>query len=424
MKILIKEVKVINAKENNSESVDILIEQGIIAKIDKHLSVDADSIIDAKGLYALPGLIDMHTHLREPGFTNKETIKTGTMAAARGGYTTVCCMPNTKPVIDCEESLKALIKTIELDASIRVYPIGAITKGQKSVELVDFSIMKKNGAIALSDDGLPVQNNVLLKDAMLLGKKHDLLIVEHCEDMELSRGGVINEGEKAALLGFRGIPSLSEELAINRDIMIAEYTKTRLHIAHISTKKSAELIRDAKKRGINITCEVTPHHIALSEDIIQAEFTDCKVNPPLRTKEDIIALKEALVDGTIDVIATDHAPHEEKSKDFNIASNGISGIETAFCVCYTELVQKGYLSLDELIGKMSYYPAKLLGLDSGVIKIGKAADIILVNLDEALTVDKNNFLSMGKNTPFHGREYCGKVIYTICNGKIVYGEEK
>ena len=331
-------------------------------------------------------------------------------------------MPNTRPVIDDEASLSKLMSIIEKDAAIKVHPIAAISKGQKSTELVEMDKLFNMGAVAFSDDGRPVETAAFMMEALLAAKANDYIIIDHCEELSLAAGGVINQGRQSEKLGIRGIHPLSEELSVMRDIMIAEATDSRIHIAHVSTARSAEIIRAAKRRGVKVTCEVTPHHIGLTEDIITAGFTDCKVNPPLRTAADVEALKEALKDGTIDVIATDHAPHHEGSKgeDFYSAAFGISGIETAFSVCYTELVETGILTLKDLSAKMSKNPAEILKLDRGIIGIGCSADLVIVDTRRRITVNRDNFLSKGKNSPFHGRTYVGDIIYTIVDGNVVY----
>lgn len=422
VKLLIKSCSIVNPTVDYEGERDIYIEDGIIAKIGTSLSFQADRVIDAAGYKVVPGFIDMHTHLREPGFERKETVKTGTRAAARGGYTAICCMPNTRPAIDDEASLSTLMEIIKRDAAVKVYPIAAVTKGQKSIELTDMKTLKGMGAVAFSDDGKPVANAASMREALLRGKENGCLIIDHCEDLSLAEGGVINEGERSRQLGLKGIPALSEELNVIRDILIAEDCCARVHIAHISTGKSADMVRAAKKRGVQVTCEVTPHHMALSEDMIEEGLTDCKVNPPLRTEGDVALLKEALADGTIDVIATDHAPHhrDDKGKDFYTAAFGISGIETSFSVCYTELVLKGTLTLKELTRKMSYNPAKILNLESGEIREGSPADIAIVDTEKRITVDRERLISKGKNTPFHGRSYTGDIVYTIVGGKVVY----
>ena len=422
MKILIKKACIVNAEVDYPKGIDILIVDGVIEQIGNLISAEVDEIIDGTGLTVMPGFVDMHCHLREPGFEYKETVASGTKAAARGGYTTICCMPNTKPVIDNEDMLKKLIEIIDIDAVVNVLPLAAVSIGQQSQSLTEMKKLKELGAIAFSDDGQPVSNNGVMLAALLKAKDNGVLIIDHCEDHSLVKGGVVNEGKKAEELDLPGISNLSEEMPVVRDIMLAAEADYKIHIAHVSTKGTINIISEAKKHGVQVTCEVTPHHIALSDDIIEEGYTDCKVNPPLRSVKDTQAIKLALRDGTIDVIATDHAPHDEteKTKDFYKAANGISGIETSFAVCYTELVETGILSLKELVAKMSCNPSKILGINKGKVAIGEAADIVIVDLKKIIKIDKNTFFSKGKNTPFHGRSYKGEIVYTIVKGKIVY----
>lgn len=422
MGLLLKNCNIVDPENRYEEAMDIYIEDGKITRIEASIEQQADRVIDTAGYIVMPGFVDMHAHLREPGFEYKETVYTGTRAAARGGYTTICCMPNTKPVIDNEEALTSLQDIIRRDAAINVLPIAAITKGQKSIELTDMKNLKSLGAAAFSDDGRPVLSAAFLREALLLAREYDWLISEHCEELSLAEGGAINLGAASERLGIKGIHPLSEELNIMRDIMLAEETGGHIHIAHVSTAKSADIIRAAKAKGIRVTCEVTPHHIGMTEDMITPGFTDCKVNPPLRRAADVKALKEALQDGTIDVIATDHAPHHvsEKGEDFYKAAFGISGIETAFSVCYTELVETGILTLEQLAGKLASRPAKLLKLSAGEIKQGMTADLVIVDINRSITVDKGKMVSKGRNTPFHGRSYKGDIIYTIAGGRVAY----
>lgn len=426
MKLLIRNVRVVDAITDYPDICDVFIKDGIIIDIGEVLNYKADQIIDAYGLTAMPGFVDMHCHLREPGFEHKETVKTGTMAAAKGGYTTICCMPNTKPVIDSEASLLALKSIINEDAVVNVLPIAAISINQKSEHLTDMPKLKALGAIAFSDDGQPVSNSKLMLEALETAKENDLLLIDHCEDHNLVKGGVINQGRKAKELGLKEISNESEEVPVARDVMLAKEVGYKVHIAHVSTKGSTEIIRNAKAQGVMITCEATPHHIALSDENIRPGFTDCKVNPPLRSSKDVEAIKQALKDGTIDVIATDHAPHhkDEKDSDFYKAPFGISGIETAFSVCYTELVEPGMLSLKGLVEKMSLNPSRILGINKGSLKVGQTADLTIADLNKTLNIDKESFYSMGKNTPFHGRSCKGEVIYTIVNGNVAYKKEE
>lgn len=422
MKMLIKNAHVVDAIDDYTTLCDVFIKDGFVEDIGEGLCYEAEQIIDADGFTVMPGFVDMHCHLRQPGFENKETVASGTKAAARGGYTTICCMPNTKPVIDNQESLSMLMDIIKEAAVVKVLPIAAISINQKSEGLTDMVKLKALGAVAFSDDGQPVSNNELMLSALKAAKEHDLLLIDHCEDKSLVNGGVINQGKKSEELGLLGISNLTEEQPIARDVMLAKEAGYKIHIAHVSTEGSADIIRKAKEQGTKVTCEVTPHHLALSEDIIKQGYTDCKVNPPLRTKKDIEALKLALEDGTIDAIATDHAPHhkEEKGNDFYKAPFGISGIETSFSVCYTELVESGLLSLKELSAKMSQNPSNILGIAGGRLTVGATADIVIVDLNKTVIINKNEFYSKGKNTPFHERSYKGEVVYTIVNGQIAY----
>lgn len=426
MSILIKNAQIVDSVEDFQGTWDVLIRNGEIAEIDRNLDCHGDQVIDVKGLTVLPGFVDMHCHLREPGFEHKETVASGSAAAARGGYTTICCMPNTRPVIDSEESLSMLTEIIKRDALVNVFPIAAISVNQKGEALTDMVRLKENGAVAFSDDGQPVYDSALMESALEKAKQHELLLIDHCEAQELVKGGVINQGEKSKELGLCGISNLSEELPIERDVKLADKIGSRVHIAHVSTAGAVEIIRQAKARGTKVTCEATPHHIALSEAQIKPGYTDCKVNPPLRSDSDREAVKAGLIDGTIDVIATDHAPHhkEDKGEDFYKAAFGISGIETAFSVCYTELAASGLLSMKELVRKMSLNPSRILGIDKGRLAVGKAADLAIVDLNKTVVVDKGNFVSKGKNTPFHGRSYKGEVIYTIVKGEIVFKKEE
>ncbi|HYA12486.1 MAG TPA: dihydroorotase [Thermodesulfovibrionales bacterium] len=385
--------------------------------------------INAEGMFVIPGLIDMHVHLREPGFEYKETIKTGTAAAIRGGFTTVCCMPNTFPINDNASVTEFIIRK-SLDGLCTVLPIGAITKVQEGKELVEMGTMKDEGCIAFSDDGLPVMNSLIMRRALEYSKAFGLPIISHCEDLTLSEDGVMNEGLLSITLGLRGIPAESEQIMVFRDILLAELTGGKLHIAHVSTKGSVKLIRNAKTRGVNVTAETCPHYFSLTEDAVKNYDTNAKVNPPLRTKKDIEAIKEGLKDGTIDVIATDHAPHhrDEKLKEFDLAPSGISGLETALGLSL-KLVDEGVLTINQLAEKMSLNPARILGLltphlsslitgPKGTLAVGSDADITILDTEKEVTVEASKFLSKGKNTPFDGWVLKGAPLITISKGRI------
>lgn len=375
--------------------------------------------IDATGLYVLPGLVDMHVHLREPGFEHKETIKTGTMAAVKGGITSVCCMPNTNPVNDNAVVTGFIVRKALEDGMCSVYPIGAITKGQKGEELAEFGMMIGAGCVAFSDDGMPVMNSLIMRRALEYSRMFGIPIISHCEDLNLSEGGVINEGGLSATLGLRGIPAVAEDVMVARDIMLAEFTGGKLHIAHVSTEGSVRLIRQAKERGVNVTAETCPHYFTITEDGVKGYNTNAKVNPPLRTQGDIEAIEEGLRDGTINVIATDHAPHhrDEKLREFDKAPSGISGFETSLSLSL-RLVHEGILSMSQLIEKMAFNPAKILGLNAGTLKTGSDADITIVDMDREFKVEPDKFISKGKNTPFEGWVLKGMPVITICKGKI------
>ena len=385
--------------------------------------------INAEGMFVIPGLIDMHVHLREPGFEYKETIKTGTAAAIRGGFTTVCCMPNTSPINDNASVTEFIIRK-SLDGLCTVLPIGAITKAQKGKELVEMGTMKDEGCIAFSDDGLPVMNSLIMRRALEYSKAFGLPIISHCEDLTLSEDGVMSEGLLSMTLGLRGIPAEAEQIMVFRDILLAELTRGKLHIAHVSTEGSVKLIRDAKIRGVNVTAETCPHYFSLTEDAVRNYDTNAKVNPPLRTKKDIEAIKEGLKDGTIDVIATDHAPHhrDEKLREFDLAPSGISGLETALGLSM-KLVDEGVLTINQLAEKMSLNPARILGLltphlsslitgPKGTLAVGSDADITILDTEKEVTVEASKFVSKGKNTPFDGWVLKGVSLITISKGRI------
>ena len=429
MMIHIKNGHLIDPSEGLDGIGDVFIEHGKIREVrmqtakrsgSRDRGSDKSRIIDAKGCIVMPGLIDMHVHLREPGFEYKETIKTGTEAAVHGGFTTVCCMPNTYPVHDNASVTEFIIRRAAEEGSCSVLPIGAITKGQKGEELAEMGTMVNEGCIAFSDDGSPVMNSLIMRRALEYSKAFDVPVISHCEDVMLSDSGVVNEGLMSVTLGLKGIPAESEQIIIFRDIALAQLTGARLHIAHVSTEGSIQLIRDAKKRGVHVTAETCPHYFSLTEDAVRGYDTNAKVNPPLRTKRDREAIKEGLRDGTIDVIATDHAPHhaDEKLREFDMAPSGISGLDTALGLSLA-LVHEGVLTLQQLVKKMSTHPARILHMhDKGVLKAGSVADIVIADMNREWKVDAEKFVSKGKNTPFHGRTLKGRAVITMCKGKI------
>lgn len=421
MSILIKNGRVIDPANNIDGNYEIFIEGKKIRGIyPKAKGPKADKIIDASGCIVIPGLVDMHAHLRDPGFEYKESIRTGTMAAVRGGFTSVCCMPNTNPVNDNKTVTEFILRKNYAEGACFVYPIGAITKGQKGEELAEMGMMKEAGCIAFSDDGKPVMNSLIMRRALEYSKIFNILIISHCEDLRLSEGGVINEGFISTTLGLRGIPKAAEEVMVARDIALAGLTGGRLHIAHVSTEGSVRLIRDAKDRGISVTAETCPHYFCLTEDEIVNYNTSAKVNPPLRTERDVEAIKQGLKDNTIDVIATDHAPHhidDKYNKEFDAASFGISGLETAFSLGL-KLVEQGVLNLKQFIMKMSVTPSGIIGIPKGTLAEGADADLAVIDLSREFIVEPDKFLSKGKNTPFKGWQLKGAVLKTVSKGKI------
>ncbi len=423
MKILIQNGQVIDPASKTNGIMDILIENGIISKMEKNITDKADTIINAEGNWVTPGLIDVHVHLREPGYEYKETMATGTRSAAKGGFTTICCMPNTSPVCDSDIMVEYIKLKAQREGVIHVLPIGAITKGQNGEELSNIGKMAKAGACAISEDGKSVPSSGLLKTAMKYAKMFDIPVLSHCEDIALVAGGSMNAGASAQLLGLKGISNDSEEVIVARDVILAKSTNSKLHICHMSTKGSVEILKQAKLAGQNVTAEATPHHFTLSDDFITDYDGNTKMNPPLRSKEDVLAIRHALKDNIIEVIATDHAPHsiDEKNCEYEKVAFGIVGLETALPLGITVLVEEGWLTPLELIAKMTWNPAKMLGIDdyAGKLSIGKSADITIINPNETYKVNPNTFASKSKNTPFGGFDVKGKVLYTIVDGNIV-----
>ena len=419
-KILIQNARVMDPSQNMDMTADILLENGVIAAVGENLSAENAEVINASGLVAAPGLIDMHVHLRDPGFTHKEDILTGCMAAAAGGFTAVASMPNTKPVTDTPEIIEYILDKAK-DAACRVYPVAAITKGLSGSALNDFAALKAAGAVGVSDDGRPVENGGQMLEALKLAQKEGLLALSHCEDLTIIDGGIINKGKISEELGVKGMDRASEDSITAREIVLAECSDTRIHICHVSTKGSVQLIREAKARGVKVTAETAPHYMMMTDALLRKQDANWRMNPPLREQEDCEAVIAGVLDGTLDCIITDHAPHAAEEKaDFHKAPNGIVGLETSFAAANTVLCKQRGMSLMNLIDMMSTRPANILGVPGGSLKVGAAADIVLLNPDKVWTVDKTKFHSKSNNTPFHGLELTGKAVCTICGGKITY----
>ena len=421
-KILIKNGRVVDPANYIDGKKDILIEDGKIKKVADFIVEDEDTnVIDADEKVVMPGFIDLHVHLREPGFEYKETIETGSKAAARGGVTSICPMPNTKPVIDSPESVKDLLKRADC-SPVHILPIGACTIGQEGKELADIEGMKDAGIVALSEDGKSVMDSALFRKSLREAARLDLPMFSHCEDKALVEGGVMNKGQKSEELGLPGITNSVEDVIVARDIIMSKEAGNRLHLCHCSTADSVVLVEMAKKQGLPVSAEVCPHHFTMSDDEITDDNGRFKMNPPLRNRADVDALKEGLKTGIMEVISTDHAPHGKEEKDQSMlkAPFGIVGLETSFALGYTELVDKGVLTLSQLVEKMSVNPAKVLGIDKGNLAPGKAADIVIADITKEYEIDSSKFVSKGKNTPFDGKKVKGRVITTIVDGKIVY----
>ena len=426
MKLLIQNGHVLDPLTGLDDICDVLISEDRIEKVEKEISgqnVGAEQVVDASGCYVMPGFIDLHVHLRDPGLTYKETLETGGKAAAHGGVTTICAMPNTKPVTDSKEMVAELHRRAAEESPVHVIQLGAVTKGQKGEELADIKGMAEAGCHAISEDGKSVMNSGLYRKAMRLAKGSGIAVFAHCEDINLVEGGVMNAGAKAEALGVRGISNAVEDVITARDIMLSEETGVRLHLCHCSTAGSVKMIEAAKKEGLKVTGEVCPHHFILSEDDIPENSGQYKMNPPLRSRADVEALRKGLHDGIMDVISTDHAPHaaEEKNKPMEQAAFGIVGLETSACLTFTELVEKGVLTPMQMAEKMSYNPAQILGLkEKGSVSEGKIADLVIFDPRPEYKIDAGTFYSKGKNTPFDGFPVKGEVRCTIVDGKIVY----
>lgn len=424
MKKLLKNGQVLIGQEKVQQ--DIFIEEGIITQMGRNLQVKDAQVIDLDGKLIVPGFVDVHVHLREPGLTHKETILTGSRSAARGGWTTIAAMPNTRPVPDSKENLALVQELIKKDAVVKVLPYAAISIRQLGDELVDFKALSDMGAFAFTDDGVGVQEAGKMYATMKACAQLDKVVVAHCEDNSLLFKGVVHQGKYAQQEGLPGILSVSESVQIARDVLLSEATGCRYHVCHISTKESVRVVRDAKRAGIPVTAEVTPHHLLLSEDDIVGQDTNYKMNPPLRGADDQLALIEGLLDGTIDCIATDHAPHteEEKAAGMLKCPFGIVGFETTFPMLYTKFVETGKFTLAQLIDWLTVKPAKIFKLDAGTIQIGKYADLTVLDLEKECAIDKTKFLSKGQNTPFNGEICKGWPVMTFVNGKIVWKEDE
>ncbi len=428
MRTLIKGGQVIDPGRMNTIA-DVLIEDGKIQAIDVNLqgtlkNPESVTIIDAQGFIVCPGFIDLHVHFREPGFEYKETIATGVASAVAGGFTTVCCMPNTSPVNDSQSITEFIFRQAKIADKARVFPIGAITKGSKGEELAEIGELHDAGCVAISDDGIPVMNTLVMRRAMEYARTFDLPVIDHCEDMFLSTGGSMNEGFVSTELGIPGIPNAAEEVMVARNIFLAELTQSRLHLPHVSTIGSVRLLRDAKERGLLVTAEACPHHFTLTDEAVRSFDTHAKMNPPLRTDVDVQAIKEALKDGSIDIIATDHAPHavHEKQRQFDNAPFGIIGLETALPLTLN-LVEEGVLTMEQAVAKLTCEPARVFKLPYGTLAVGADADVTLFDPKKSWTLDPNRLHSKSRNTPFTGWTMKGKVVKTLVSGRMVYEAE-
>jgi len=422
MNTLIKAGRVIDPSTNTDEIRDILVSDGKILKSAVNITDSADEIIDASGCFVMPGLIDLHVHLRDPGLEYKEDIETGSKAAVKGGFTTICPMPNTKPVTDCGEVVRYVREKAAKVGLLNILPVGAVTKGQAGSEPADIEEMKAAGICAISEDGKSVMNAQVYRTAMKEAARLHIPVFAHCEDITLVAGGTMNLGKKSLELGQKGISNSVEDVITARDILLAKETGATLHLCHCSTRDSVKMVRAAKEEGIKVTAEVCPHHFTLCEEDIKENDGNYKMNPPLRSREDMEALRQGLHDNVFDVISTDHAPHsaEEKSRGFEKSPFGIVGSETAVALTITELVDTGLITPMQMAEKMSWNPARILGIDKGSLAEGKTADIVIIDPQAQYRVDAGSFASKGKNTPFHGRQVKGKVLRTIVAGKTVY----
>ena len=422
MKLLIQHGNLIDPVLNEERVMDILIENGQIAAIGAHLEDPEAQVLDASGMAVSAGLIDMHVHFRDPGFTEKEDIITGSRAAAHGGFTTVTCMPNTRPTVDSPEMVQYVYDRAKEGSGVHVLPIAAVSMGEKGAALTDAKALKQAGAVALSDDGVPVQSANLMRDALICASRQQLAVLTHCEDADMVKNYAVNEGRISRQLGIPGRPAIAEEIMVMRDAMLAEETQTAVHICHISTGRAVDIVRKYKKKGVKITCETCPQYFTLNQREILEQGAMARVNPPLRTSRDVAAVLAGVKDGTIDCIVTDHAPHtaEEKAIGLEKAPSGMVGLETSLGITLTQLYHTGEMTLPEIIAKMTVNPARILNLDCGRLSAGSAADLTIFDPNEEWVVDAEKFASKGRNTPFNGKTLKGKVKYTIVGGKIIY----
>jgi len=427
-RLLLKGGRVVDPEQRLDAARDVLIEDGVVARVGTKLSARGAEVVSVKGRIVCPGFIDLHVHLREPGREDKETIATGTRAAAAGGFTAVCAMPNTDPVNDNSGITRFIVDTARREGAVRVYPIGAITRGSRGEELAEYGDLKDAGCVAVSDDGRPVASARVMRRALEYARAFDLPVIDHCEEPALSERAVMNEGPVATLLGLRGAPAAAEAIVVERDIQLAELTAGRLHVAHLSTAASAEAVRRAKARGVRVTAEATPHHLLLTDQVVKDSDYDAstKMNPPLRSEADRRAVVDALRDGTIDAIATDHAPHtvDDKKVEYDQAAFGVVGLETAVSLCLDRLVGPGLLSLPQLVARLSPGPARVLGLPGGTLAPGSPADVTILDLDRRRKVDPARFESKGRNTPFAGWTLKGAAVMTIVAGRVVWQERR
>ena len=424
MKLLIQNGTIVDPAGGISGQKDLLLDNGVVTMIGDHLSDSSAQVIDAAGLHVSAGLIDMHVHLRDPGLTHKEDILTGSEAAAHGGFTTIACMPNTKPVMDNPDTVAYVKKRAQHNCGVHVLPIGAVSIGERGEQRTNFKDLKAAGVVALSDDGMPIMSANLMRDALLRGNRRGLTVLSHCEDDTMVHGRGVNEGRVSRALGMPGRPAIAEELMVMRDAMLAEETRTAVHICHVSTAGSVNIIRQFKRKGVRITCETCPQYFILTHEEILRQGTMAKVNPPLRATKDRDAILAAVKDGTIDCLVTDHAPHsaEEKALPLVAAPAGMVGLETALALNLTYLYHAGVLPLEEVIAKMTLRPAEVLGLGGsvGVLALGAPADVTIFDVNEEWTIDPSDFRSKGRNTPFAGMRVKGRVRFTIADGKIIY----